>query len=154
MTNSMSSSEKQALTIAKAVARLARVNSAIHRHMQDNAADESISKLEAEMYDTDSMLATAEDDLRLGSLLFTAIDSVSLGDEQTQQTGTGPTTSRIAGQASRNTVKRPRHIKGQADGGNELAISIDPEMMEAAHALRCSLQKKFPLTWQKLLENR
>ncbi|GIZ48121.1 hypothetical protein CKM354_001119400 [Cercospora kikuchii] len=148
-----SSGHEQALTFAKAIARLARVNSAIHRRMQNGPAHEAISTLEAEMYDTDSMLATAEDDLRLGSLLFTAIDSASSNDEQVQQTSDCPTASRVAGQATRGIAKKPRHIKGQVDGGMELAISTDPKLMKAAHALRCSLQNKFPLTWQKLLED-
>lgn len=144
---------EQALTFAKTVAHLARVNSAIHRHMQNGPADEAISRLQAEMCDADSMLATAEDDLRLGSLLFTAVDSVSLEDEQIQPTSKCPTASRVAGQATRGIAKKPRHIKGQVDGGMELAISTDPKLMKAAHALRCSLQNRFPLTWQKLLED-
>ncbi|KAF2207198.1 hypothetical protein CERZMDRAFT_102693 [Cercospora zeae-maydis SCOH1-5] len=153
MSHSKSSEDEQALTFAKAVARIARVNTAIHKCMQNAGADETISILEDEMYDADTMLATAEDDLRLGNLLFQSIEHVELEDHQIRQNRTCPTPSSVAGQVSRGIAKKPRHIKGQGDGGSELTMPIDPKIMEAAHVLRCSLQERFPLTWQKLLED-
>ncbi|KAM3418132.1 hypothetical protein BST61_g6336 [Cercospora zeina] len=153
MSHSKTSEDEQAVNFAKAVARIARVNTAIHKSMQNAGADDAISQVEDEMYDTDLMLVTAEDDLRLGELLFQSIDNVESDGEHVQQNRTCPTAPIVAGQVARGIAKKPRHIKGQGDGGSELTMSIDPEVMAAAHVLRCSLQKTFPLTWQKLLED-
>lgn len=141
---STSTADQHARALAQAIARLARVNTSIDNLLRHASShDTNIVGLHAADTDVDLMLAEAEDDLRLGAILFEAVESAGLVAVDSHA------------QASRGISKRPRHVNSGARGRAPSAKSTtqhDAVLLKAARVLQRALQTRFPLTWPKLLE--
>lgn len=142
--SSTSTADQHARALAQAIARLARVSTSIDNLLRRASShDSNIVGLHAADTDVDLMLAEAEDDLRLGAILFEAVESAVLVAVDSHA------------QASRGISKRPRHVNSGARGRAPSAKSTtqhDAVLLKAARVLQRALQTRFPLTWPKLLE--
>lgn len=141
---STSTADQHARALAQAIARLARVNTSIDNLLRRASShDSNIVGLHAADTDVDLMLAEAEDDLRLGAILFEAVESAVLVAVDSHAQG------------SRGISKRPRHVNSGARGrapSEKSTTQHDAVLLKAARVLQRALQTRFPLTWPKLLE--
>lgn len=135
---------QRALVLAKTIAQLARVNTAIDKlSIHTCGTDRTIGLDDADV-DADLMLAEAEDDIWLGMILFEAVERVAPDHRRR-------TVMRSCARAPRGIAKRPRHISGGRTTPARWTTRHDA-VLNAARVLRRALQKRFPLTWPKLLE--
>lgn len=141
MTAPTSNDHERALALARTVAQLARVNTAIEKLSTQTDNTDPTLILESTNVDTDLMLAEAKDDIQLGLILFEAVESVS---DVFARPG-------LPASAMRGIAKRPRHVTAGRTAPARPTTRHDA-VLKAARVLRRALQKRFPLTWQKLLE--
>ncbi|KXS93341.1 hypothetical protein AC579_3723 [Pseudocercospora musae] len=140
--------DENAHRLAVSVSQMARVNSRIDR-VQDALHEfgraRIISDAALEMPDLDSDINNA-DDMRLAMLLLKSIDEVEDVEGVTQHECSGATVMH------KGVFKKPLRRKTVAQSTALNSMNDEPKMLKLGHCLRLVLQRRFPLTFERLLD--
>ncbi|KXS94241.1 hypothetical protein AC578_10102 [Pseudocercospora eumusae] len=140
--------DSNAHRLAVSVSQMARVNTQIDRvqeALQEFGHTRIFYDAALEMPNSESDIDKA-DDMRLAMLLLKSIDEVEDVEEVSQHECTAAT------DMHKGVFEEPLGRKTVAQSTALNRTSDEPKMLKLGHCLRLALQRRFPLTWERLLE--
>lgn len=134
--------------LAVSVAQMARVNTRIDRvqhALQEIGHARTSFDATLDMPNLDSDIDKA-DDMRLAMLLLKSVDEVKDVGEAIHNECAG------AADMHKGVFKKPLRCKTVAQSSALNSTSDELTMLKLGHCLRLALQRRFPLTWERLLQ--